>query len=153
VPAAELPSEFAWAAPSSTISRALAGWAAVVERIGSEMLSPQVRALMMDFLQTWQGAPAPLSRVWVTQAVVGLPKAEQAAGTLALLAAVAPHQIDAEIIRAFRAQQETDEQLVGVVAWPSFAAACRIASWLQAPTPGQEGEPLQYARGQGDTKR
>lgn len=153
VPAAELPAAFSWAAPSPTISRALAGWAAVVGRVGSELLAPQVRALVADFLHTWQGAPAPLSRAWVQQAVAGLPEAEQAAGTLAMLAAVAPHQIDAEIIRAFRGQQETDAPLVSVVAWASFAAACRIASWLQAPTQRQEGEPLQHARGLGDTKR
>jgi hypothetical protein len=113
----------------------------VVERIGSELLAPQVRVLVADFLHTWQGAPAPLSRAWVQQVVAGLPEAERAAATLALLAAVAPHQIDAAIMRAFRTQQETDAALVGVVAWASFQAARRIASWLQKFPPGQESDP------------
>ncbi len=65
-------------------------------------------------------------------------KADQAEGSLALLTALAPYQVDEEIIRAYRSQHGTDARLVGVVAWASFAAACRIASWLQAPTQGEE---------------
>lgn len=148
VPAADLPSECSWAAPEPSISHALAGWAAVVEHVGAEMLAPQVRALVADFLHGWQGEPLPLSRAWVNQAVASLPEADHAAGRLALLAAVAPHQIDAEIIRAFRGQQEADAQLVGVVAWASFQAARRIASWLQVPTQRQEGYQLQSALGE-----
>lgn len=153
VPAADLPSECSWAAPSPAISRALAGWAAVVEHVGAEMLAPQVRALVADFLHGWQGEPLPLSRAWVNQAAASLPEADHAAGRLALLAAVAPHQIDAEIIRAFRVQQEADAQLVGVVAWASFQAARRIASWLQVPAHRLEGYQLQNALGQGDDAR
>ena len=153
VPTSDLPSEFSWAAPSPTISRALAGWAAVVEHVGAEMLAPKVRALVADLLHGWQGEPLPLSRAWVNQAVASLPEADHAAGKLALLAAVAPHQIDAEIIRSFRGQQEADAPLVGVVAWASFQAARRIASWLQVPTQRQEGYQLQNALGQSDDTR
>lgn len=150
VPAADLPSAFAWAAPSPTISRALAGWAAVVEHVGTDMLAPQVRALVTDFLQGWQGESLPLSRAWVNQAVSSLSEADRAAGRLALLAAMAPHQIDAEIIRAFRGQQEADAQLVGVVAWASFQAARRIVSWLQTPAPQEVSYQLTNALGQSD---
>jgi AhpD family alkylhydroperoxidase len=133
VPTADLSSEFSWAALEPSISRALAGWAAVVEYVGTEMLAQEVRALVADFLPGWQGEQMPLSRAWVNQAVAPLSEADHAAGRLALLAAVAPHQIDTEIIRAFRGQQEADAQLVGVVAWASFQAARRIVSWLQTP--------------------
>jgi AhpD family alkylhydroperoxidase len=147
VPAADLPSEFSWAVPSPTISRALAGWTAVVEHVGAQMLTPQVRTLVADFLHGWQGEPLPLSRAWVNQAVASLPEADHAAGRLALLAAVAPYQIDTEIIRAFQGQQETDAPLVGVVAWACFQAARRIASWLQAPVLPQKGlSPSEHAR-------
>jgi hypothetical protein len=70
--------------------------------------------------------------------VAGLTEADQAQGSLALLAALAPYQIDEEIIRAFRVYHAADAQLVGVVAWASFAAACRIATFLQAPTESKE---------------
>jgi AhpD family alkylhydroperoxidase len=150
VPAANLPSEWAFATPEPSISHALAGWAAVVERVGAEMLVPQVRTLVADFLHRWQGEDLPLSRAWVNQEVASLPEADHAVGRLALLAAVAPHQIDAQIIWAFQVQQEGDAPLVGVVAWASFQAARRIISWLQVPTQQEVGYQLQNARGQGD---
>ncbi len=153
VPAADLPSECFWAASEPSISHALAGWAAVVEHVGAEMLTPPVRALVADFLHGWQGEPLPLSRSWVNQAVARLPETDHAAGRLALLAAVAPHQIDAEIIRAFREQQEADALLVGVVAWAAFQAACRIVSWLQTPAQDLEGSQFQSTLGQSDAAR
>jgi AhpD family alkylhydroperoxidase len=139
VPAADLPSELSWALPEPSISQALAGWAAVVERVGAEMIAQKVRTLVADFLHRWQGEEMPLSRTWVNQEVASLPEADHAAGRLALLAAVAPHQIDAQIIRAFREQQEADAQLVGVVAWASFQVARRIVSWLQVPYAARDG--------------
>jgi AhpD family alkylhydroperoxidase len=148
LPAADLPAECSWAASSPTISRAFAGWAAVMERIGTEVLTPQVRALVMEYLQAWQGETPPLSRVWVNRSVEDLPEADYAAATLALLTAVAPHQIDAEVIQAFRGQQGTDAQLVGVVAWASFQATRRIAAWLQAAASRKADRPLQNALGQ-----
>lgn len=155
-PAADLPDEFAWAEPSPTISRALAGWTAVIERSGVEALTPRVRAHVADFLSRWQGDPPPLSRAWVQQAVANLPETDHAAGKLALLAAVAPYQIDAPIIEAFRAQcasqgtLEADARLVDAVAWASFQAARRIVSWLELPTPeqsDQENTSRQFATG------
>jgi AhpD family alkylhydroperoxidase len=131
---AELPAEMSWASPSPTISRAFAGWATLVHRISGEILSPQVRTLVTSTLQEWKGESSLFNRAWVNQAVADLVEADQAAGKLALLTAVAPYQIDEEIIREFRVHHVTDTQLVGVVAWASFAAAYRIASWLQAPT-------------------
>ncbi|MBO0783243.1 MAG: carboxymuconolactone decarboxylase family protein [Ktedonobacteraceae bacterium] len=150
VPAADLPSACAWAAPEPSISRALAGWAAVVEHAGMELLAQKVRTLVSDFLQGWQGEQMPLSRAWVNQVVAPLPEADQAAGRLALLAAVAPHQIDAAIIRAFRVQQEADTPLVGVVAWASFQAARRIVSWLRVPTQREVSSQLGHTLDQSD---
>ena len=148
VPAADLPSEFSWAAASPTISRALAGWAAVIDGIGAGLLTPQVRATVIGFLHTWQGEQMPLSRSWVNTAIAQLPDADQAVGTLALLTAVAPHQIDAEIVGTFRLHQPTDAQFVGVTAWASFQAARRIASWLRAPAETEQGDHLQHTLGQ-----
>lgn len=133
VPEAPLPPEYSWAARSSTISQALAGWAAMMEQVGANLLHHRVRALVTDFLHNWQGETLPLSRAWVKQAVARLPEADQAEGSLALLAAVAPHQIDAAIIQELRAESGTDARLVGIVAWASFQAARRILSWLSVP--------------------
>jgi hypothetical protein len=134
LPEAELPVEMSWAAPSPSISRAFAGWAALVNQTGTEILSPQVRQLVTTTLQTWKGEPPPLGRVWIKQAVAGLTPADRATGSLALLTALAPYQIDEEIIRAYREDHLADAHLVGVVAWASFEAARRIAAFLQVPT-------------------
>src|SRR5215472_18494140 len=133
LPEAELPAELSWAAASSSVRSAFAGWAALVERIGSEILSPQVRTLVIEILSTWQGKPVGLSRGWVESAITGLTGADQAAGRLALLTALASYQVDEKTIEAFRAHYATDAQLVGAMAWASAAATRKVASWLQVP--------------------
>ncbi len=145
LPTADLPPEFSWAAPSPTISRALAGWTVVTDTAGVEALTSQVRTLVTDFLHTWRGEQMPLSRAWVNEATANLPDAEQAAGKLALLAAVAPHQIDEEIVGAFRMRQADDMHLVGIATWASFQAARRVASWLHAPAETDQGDHRQHA--------
>jgi hypothetical protein len=82
--------------------------------------------------------------------VAHLPEADHAEGSLALLAAVAPRQIDAEIIQELRAEPGTDARLVGVVAWASFQAARRILSWLQIPAQRLEDSQRKHALGQSD---
>ncbi len=134
LPEADLPAEMSWAASSPSISRAFAGWAALVNQTGTEILSPQVRHLVTTTLQTWKGEPPALGRAWVNQAVADLAEADRAEGSLALLTALAPYQIDEEIIRAYRVHHLADAHLVGVVAWASFEASRRIATFLQAPT-------------------
>lgn len=130
LPEADLPAEMSWAKASPTIARAFAGWAALVERIGEQVLAPRVRAQVSDYLQAWNGEPAELGRAWVERAVSGLTEADQAAARLVLLTALASYQVDEKIIGAFRASHAADAQLVGAVAWASFAATRRIASWL-----------------------
>jgi AhpD family alkylhydroperoxidase len=134
LPEADLPAEMSWAAASPSISRAFAGWSALVNQIGAEIVSPQVRQFVTDALQTWKGESLALGRTWVNQAVSGLAEADRATGSLALLTALAPYQIDEEIIRAYRVHHLADAHLVGVVAWASFEASRRIATFLQAPT-------------------
>lgn len=44
--------------------------------------------------------------------------------------AVDRYQVDAGVIRAFRAEYPGDDQLIQATAWASFTAARRIESWL-----------------------
>jgi len=53
-----------------------------------------------------------------------------AAARLALLAALAPHQIDGDAVAAFRAGAPDDAALVAVLAWAAFAAARRVVRRL-----------------------
>jgi hypothetical protein len=61
--------------------------------------------------------------------VEGLDQAPQAEARLALLAALASHQV----IEAFRFLHPADSDLVGALAWASFAAARRIGTWTACP--------------------
>jgi hypothetical protein len=130
LPDASLPAELSWAATAPNISRAFAGWAAVIEQKGAEVLSPEVRTLVMDTLTSWYGEPLALGKVWREDSGSELTGADQAAAKLALLTALASYQVDEQTIQAFRAYYPTDAQLVGAVAWASAAAARAVASWL-----------------------
>lgn len=130
LPEAKLPAELSWAAASPTISRAFAGWAALLEEKGAEILSPQVRLVVNEQLARWSGEAPALSRGWVEKAIEDLKGTDKEAGRLTLLVALASFQIDESIIESFRASYPTDAQLVGAAAWASGAAARRVASFL-----------------------
>jgi AhpD family alkylhydroperoxidase len=133
LPAAPLPSDLAWSESAPNVAGAFARFAAVAEEAGAAVLSPEVRTLVHRHLQAWRGEDPGLSRKWVEQAIEGLDQAAQAEGRLVLLAAFASHQVDEGVIEAFRAHHPADGDLVGALAWASFAAARRIGTWIAFP--------------------
>jgi len=133
LPDAPLPTDLAWAESAPNVAGAFARFASVVEEAGTAVLSPEVRALVHSRLQAWRGEDPGLGRKWVEQAVEGLDEAAQAEGRLALLAVFASHQVDEQVIEAFRAHHPADGDLVGALAWASFAAARRIGTWIACP--------------------
>ncbi len=81
----------------------------------------------------------------------GLPAADQAAGRLALLTALASGQVDRSVVRRFRASRPGgtapgnkapggtapgDTALVELTAWASFAAARRVGTWIPLAAAG-----------------
>jgi AhpD family alkylhydroperoxidase len=144
LPEAELPTELSWAAAAPSISRAFAGWAALLEKKGAEILSPQVHLVVREQLALWSGEVPSLGRGWVERAIAPLSGADQDAGRLVLLVALASSQIDARVIEAFRSSYATDAHLVGAAAWASGAAARRVASWL---TPSTESLVSSHSEG------
>jgi len=133
LPAADLPADLAWAAASPTVADAFARWAAVVEEAGQETLPADVRALVRERVEAWNGESAGLSRGWVEEAIVDLDEADRSAARLALLTALASYQVDEGVIEVFRTQQPGDDKLIGATAWASFTAARRVGTWLQVP--------------------
>ena len=124
-----------WAEPNPAVAGAFARFAAVVEQAGASALAPTVRDIVYHHIQAWTGQDPGLSRNWVEQAIRGHDEATQAAARLALLTALASHQIDEQVVLTFRAHQPGDEALVGALAWASFTAARRIGAWLWNPVP------------------
>ncbi len=60
----------------------------------------------------------------------GLDEKSKAIGRLVLLTALAPYQVDEEVVNTFSTHITGDERLMGALAWGSFTAARRIGAWL-----------------------
>ena len=130
LPEAELPSELGWAAPSAAVAGAFARFSAVVTEAGKRVLDGSVRSLVRARVQAWNGEDPPLSRAWIDEALAGVAEAFRPAARVALLAALAPHQLDESVIARFRAGEPGDETLVAVLAWSSALVATQIGTWL-----------------------
>lgn len=133
LPESTLPDDLAWIPPDSSIAGAFAGCASVIESEGKHALPDPVRDLLQRELQAWRGESKGISRHWLEDALNGISDQHKAAARLALLTALAPHQIDDTIIQSFQETQAGDRELLGATAWASFAAARRIGSWLISP--------------------
>lgn len=134
LPDVPLPQDLSWAASNRAVAGAFARLAAVIEETGARSLSPEVRSLVQARVQAWRGEEMGLSRAWIENALLGLDIQQHLAARLALLAALASHQLDDGVIQVFRAYQPRDENLVSAVAWASFTAARKIGTWLVIST-------------------
>lgn len=130
LPQAKPSPQFHWTAPRPTLTAAFGSAEAVIEDIGRTVLPATVRDLVHHRVDEWTGEEPGISRGWVEDAVKGLDAQDRAAGRLALLVAIAPYQIDEQIIADFRRTKPTDTDLLATVSWASFTATRRISGWL-----------------------
>ncbi|GHJ44258.1 alkyl hydroperoxide reductase AhpD [Catellatospora sp. TT07R-123] len=138
LPHAPLPADAAWAKGNPVIAAAVARAYAAFDDAGQRVLSAEVRDLVNRRLDTWRGEETGLSRQWCEQLIAGLGPADQAAGRLALLTAMASYQVDAEVVEEFRVWHPGDTAVVEAAAWASCAAARRVGGWHQ---PGGSARP------------
>ncbi|MYS21631.1 alkylhydroperoxidase AhpD family core domain-containing protein [Streptomyces sp. DvalAA-14] len=131
-PAAPLPADLAWASGSPAISAALAWVAATLDRAADRAVPTGARAVVEQAVRDWQGETMPLSAAWADVPGRDLPPAEQPAARLALLAALAPHQVTERDVVAYRIGHRDDTQLLGLLSWAAFTAARRVGSWTAA---------------------
>lgn len=132
LPAVAVPDELAWARANPIVADAFARAYAATEAAGERSVPRSVRDLVLDRLSTWDGRPPGLSRSWVDDAVAGLPAADQPAGRLAMVIALASYQVDEGLVDAFRATAPGDETLIELAAWVSMRTARRTSTWLAA---------------------
>jgi AhpD family alkylhydroperoxidase len=133
IPDARLPEDMGWAEGSSPISKAFAGFAAVVNEIGAEILPEEVRQCVQEYIHSWNGEHPEMNRHWVDQAAQGLNNEIKGIARLVLTASIAPYQVDEQMIVSFRNAFSTDDALLGALAWGSFAVAKKIGRWLYEP--------------------
>jgi AhpD family alkylhydroperoxidase len=143
LPPAPLPDDLGWASGDPIIADAFARAAATFESLGQQTLPGEVRALVTARLDTWRGEEPGLSRGWVDSLTGTLPPAERPIGRLALLAALASYQVDAQVLAdaQTRPGPAGDEALVAAAGWASFAAARRIGSWLHTGPAAARTQP------------
>lgn len=130
---AALPQSLAWAAPAPAIAAAFASFDSALRRAGAESLDRQTRAFIEARVGSWEGEFPPPTMSWVEEAISELDREARPGARVALLAALAPYQIEGGLIDAYRAQGADDRQIVSAIAWASFVAAGRVAEWICAP--------------------
>ncbi|WP_225800926.1 carboxymuconolactone decarboxylase family protein [Streptomyces sp. NK15101] len=131
LPAAPLPPELSWASPNPAVAQALARAHAAVDA-AAHWVPASVRDLLTGHLDGWDGTPPGISRSWLYPEVLGLPAAQHPVARLALLTAVAPHQVAPADITAFRVHHPGDRHLVDLTSWASMRAATALTTRLAA---------------------
>jgi hypothetical protein len=119
-----------WASRNEVIAGAFSRMATAIDQAGLSVYPPEVGRLVTGYLQSWRGESPPLGRTWLEQTIQNLAEDEKPSARLALLTALAPHQVDEKVINDFRAIYPDDVQLINALAWASFSAARRIGSRL-----------------------
>jgi AhpD family alkylhydroperoxidase len=130
LPESELPDDLVWAKRSPNIAGAFARFAAVVDTAGRAVIPEDVRDRVVSQVRAWDGKDPGLGRHWVDEAMNGLDEESKAIGKLVLLTALAPYQVDKEVVNAFATHNIGENRLLGALAWGSFTAARRIGTWL-----------------------
>lgn len=127
---AEAPS---WCEPDARIANRFGAFQDELDTLASRHLTPEVRECVSARIESWQGGDPELGRGWLEPLVADLSAKHAAQARLALLAALAPDQIDVALIGAFREHEGSDTALLATMAWPSWVAALRIGGWLAFP--------------------
>jgi AhpD family alkylhydroperoxidase len=130
LPESKLPADLTWAKRSPNIAGAFARFAAVIDRAGQNFIPKEVRDCVEEQVQAWQGKEPGLGRHWVEEAMSGLDNKSKDITRLILLTALAPYQVDKDVVNAFTTHIAGDDKLIGALAWGSFTSSRRIGTWL-----------------------
>jgi len=130
LPSAPVPSWLEWANENEFVAGAFARFHVAVETAARETLSGEVRSLVESRVGAWNGEDPGLDAAWLDDALAGLDTKYRAAGRLILLSALASYRVDDQVVAEFREHHPSDADLIVAVAWGSYAAMRRTASWL-----------------------
>ncbi len=101
-----------------------------VERVGASALSVEVRHVVIQAVEKWNGSDPGISSGWCEDASQGLSAPDRTPAKLALLTALAPYRVDQSLVKAFSASFPGDRNLLSALAWSSFKAARKVGTWL-----------------------
>ena len=126
--AAPIPRDMDWARPNPRIADALARWAAAVDREADQAISPQVRHLVRNRLESWNGETMPLSRSWVEQEIEDLTGEDYHIAKLILVVCKASYQFDDSLVQGVMSERLDEERLIRILAFAAMSAARRLAN-------------------------
>jgi hypothetical protein len=129
LPETPVPPDLAWAVASPHVAGAFARFVSAVTEAGEQALDADTRRCVLERTDGWQGEHIGLDQAWLDDAVWPLPPLARPLARLALLTALDPHRIDPGMVEAIRLELG-DGRLISILAWSSFTAARRIATWL-----------------------
>jgi AhpD family alkylhydroperoxidase len=132
LPDVPLPDDLAWASASPALSGALARLSHEIEQQGHAALPSETITFASEFIQKSEIEAHCFDRASVELAIQHLNPAQSNSARLVLLTALAPHEVDEKVIRAFADPAQDQEKLLGALSWASFTAARQIGSWLAA---------------------
>jgi len=129
LPDVPVPPELGWAAASPHVAGAFARFASAATEAGEEALDADMRRCVIERIDAWRGEHLGLDQAWIDDAVRCLRPPARPLAQLALLTAMDPHRIDQRMVETMRSDLG-DGRLLAVLAWSSFSASRRIATWL-----------------------
>jgi AhpD family alkylhydroperoxidase len=133
LPAAPLPADLGWAAGRPDLSAALARGTAAVDRAGSAVLGPAVRAAVTAAVLAHDGRPPrEAGPGWLGPVLADLPPEDRAAARLAAFTALTPHRVGDSVVEEFRSARPAPADLLAVTSWAALTAARRTVA---APAP------------------
>ena len=119
-----------WAAESPTVTAAFSGFQTAADAAGERSLDAEVRERVQERIHSWNGEAVGLGRGWLGDELTGLDGRQGDEARLALLTALAPHQVAEDVISAYRDWHPDERDLIGAMAWSASTASTRIGSWL-----------------------
>ena len=126
-----LPEEFIWTKDNADIAGSLSRFSYAAEKAGKESLHSDVRALVTEHLNNWNGEAPGLGQGWLNDLINTVDIDLRPSAKLTLLSARASWQIDKKTINDFRSKTDNDKALIQATGWASYMAVKRIASWLK----------------------
>jgi AhpD family alkylhydroperoxidase len=130
LPEANLPADLQWAEANRVIAQAFARFSAVIDEVGEQAMPLLCREHVEAFVGKWRGESISQNRQWIDYETEGFVEPVKSMVQLAMLAAVAPWQVDERRILMFRKYFPEERVLLSTLAWGSFTAARRIGTWM-----------------------
>lgn len=128
---ADLQPDLTWAKDDADIAAAFSSFSMIIDNLKLTGLTDTGRSLIQQSIQSWRGEDMGLSSAWVNDILEQMVDEDKIAGELALLTALAPHQVSKNIISNFQSRYSDDVALLNITAWASFTSAKRIGEWLK----------------------